>query len=142
MHTFNIKMKARTLILGMVIIAMLLAGAYAYNEYNRKAANLSKVEPTLIVAAKTLVSDYLTDEGVANKKYLGKIIEVKGVVISRDEQNIVLGDGAATNNVSCTLDDKGQKSILPNPGTALIVRGVCTGFLIDVELNRCVIINE
>lgn len=127
----------------IILLSIVLGGAYLYNEYNIRPLELSTAKAALSVDASTIVSDYLTNEETANKKYLGKIIEVSGSVAGGDGRNILLGDAQEINNVSCTLDaDRQKEFVLPPAGTHLIVRGVCTGFLIDVELNRCVIIND
>jgi hypothetical protein len=136
-------MKRRSLIVSIILLAVVLAGAYAYKEYNRKPADLAISKAALFVNAKTLVSAYLANEEEANKKYLGKIIEVKGTVVSTGELNIILGDETSTNNVSCMLDSaRHATSVLPQPGTQVTVKGICTGFLLDVELNRGLIVNH
>lgn len=135
------------LLLGCLAIAA-IAAMYGYKEFNRKPANLSNIKPEAIVSVDSIVAVYAIDEVAANKKYLGKTIQVSGFVAEVNNQqdtllNVVLGNTESINNVSCLLD-KNQLDNLKYciVGRPISIKGICTGFLADVELNRCVIIVE
>ncbi len=138
-------MKKRYILFGFGIIVILLA-AYAYYEYNRKAPDLINKEAVENTTASLILSDYTNNEDSANKKYLGKIIQVKGTITEIQNQQdtsitILLGDTLQTGNVSCLMDSKHLESVRKlTLGNVVNVKGICTGFLMDVELNRCVIV--
>jgi hypothetical protein len=138
--------KKYTLFSIAVIIA--IAGIYGYNEYNRKPAYLSDIKPQIIVSVDSIVAAYLNDETNANKKYLGKTILVSGNVAEINNQqdtlvNVFLGNTDGINKVSCLLDKKQLENLkYCNIGKPISIKGICTGFLTDVELNRCVIIKN
>lgn len=127
----------------VLLIAALVAAAVAYKEYNRKPADLATLKPALEVAADDLIAAYATDEAKANQQYLGKVVDVTGVVSGGSTgKNILLGTNL-TAKVSCLLDSAHTlQSTSIKPGDKLRMRGVCTGFLLDVELNRCVVVND
>ncbi len=118
---------------------------YAYKEYNRRPADLSTVKPDVIVTAVDLVNAFETDEGKANVKFNGKTLLVKGVVAEINNQqdtllNIYLGKNEAMHKVSCAVNIRNKEmKHTPVVGDIIAVKGICTGFLQDVEMNRCVI---
>lgn len=119
---------------------------YFFKEYNRKPADLKEAKPAFNVSVQDIVSEFDNSEDAANKKYAGKIIEVKGlitnVVYKQDTlSSITLGEGM--HGVCCTLDRKHFiKSGLYREKDTITVKGICTGYLLDVEMNRCVVVME
>lgn len=137
----------RLVITGLIIL-LLAVGIYAYREYNRKPADLSGLAATERVSASELAALYSTDEESADKKYLGKVVEVSGLVMMMENEHdtaltIFLGDSMQTGRISCLMDKnyiKKMKKIMT--GYPIKIKGICTGYLMDVELNRCVIVKE
>lgn len=126
----------------LVLIAVLV---YAYTEYNRKPSDLFSVVPQARVTASELVGKYSNDEQKANGLYLGKNIEVTGMISEINNQhdtlmNVMLGDHEDLHRVSCLLDRKYIMLVKQKkPGDKITLKGICTGYLMDVELNRCVL---
>jgi hypothetical protein len=138
------KLKRKYILAALVV--MLLAGWYAYREYNRKPADLTSLKPVAGMDAVQLAGLYEADESKADSLYLGKAIDVSGTIADIQNQqdtliNILLGDKDAMHRVSCLMNNAYATEIKKyKPGDALTIRGICTGYLMDVELNRCVII--
>ena len=134
----------RKKIIWTLLIIIVAVSFYVYREYNRKPADLSKTKPAFSIAAKDIANEFETDETAATKKYAGKIIEVTGVIASAVYQqdtliNLILGEGL--HKVGCQLDENHTAGIQHYQETnTIIVKGVCTGYLMNVELNRCVIV--
>lgn len=126
------------------IIAVAALMFYMYREYNRRPADLSGTKPAYNLSAKALANEFENDETAATAKYAGKIIEVSGVIDAAEYRqdsliNILMGDGL--HKVSCQLDDNHKMNDKHyRQQDAVTVRGMCTGFLLNVELNRCVIV--
>lgn len=131
-----------------IILAICILGAffYAYKEYNRKPADLLSVKPIANIDATNLLTIYASDEQKANALYLGKPIDVTGVISEIQNQqdtlvNVMLGKADDMHRVSCLLDQQNLKQIRKyKQGNTITLRGICTGYLMDVELNRCVVI--
>lgn len=136
--------KFRKLLLPFLLLLMIAGAFYAYKEYNRKATILNDTKPAFIVTAPELLTDYENDEAAANKKYLGKIVQVSGYIntISNSGDtvlNISIGDGL--HKLSCKMH-KSQAAIINQykPAQLVKIKGVYTGYLMDVEINNCVIV--
>jgi hypothetical protein len=124
-----------------------ICAIYAYKEFNRKPENLSNIKPQVIVSADSIIAAYETDEAKANAQFLGKTILVNGIVSEMNNQhdtllNVILGNDGL-HNVSCLLDNKQLENFRKySVGKPVSIKGICTGFLADVELNRCVIVSN
>ena len=132
----------------VIIIILLAVSLYAYKEYNRKPADLTNIKPEETVTAPALLAAFRIDEEKANKSFLGKTLMVTGVIreINNEEDtllNIFLGEDKAIEKVSCMMDmRKKDQFINLKIGQQISLLGFCTGYLQDVEMNRCVIINS
>lgn len=97
------------------------------------------------MAATELFEQFDADETAANAKYLDKVIEVEGSVLSVSEEEesitITLEAGGMLGGVICQLDPltKHEKTSFAE-GEKLKIKGICTGMLMDVVLVRCVIL--
>jgi tRNA_anti-like len=135
-------------ILVIAILIVIGAGIYFYKEYNRKPADISNVVPAASLTAVALVDSYESDEPNANKLYLGKTIQVTGAIAEINNQqdtlvNVLIGDSNSMHKVSCLLDNHYLASVKNySVRQQITIRGVCTGYLMDVEMNRCVIIEK
>ena len=134
------------------------AGWYGYKEYNRTNKDLENVKADFSLASNDLIKEYKANDSLADKKYLGKIIEVSGNVkkIEKDDTGyftIILGDTTSLSSVRCSIDTVHQQDAAElKEGSSAILRGACTGFKknellgedlgSDVELNRCAIIKK
>jgi tRNA_anti-like len=133
-------------ILLFIAIVSLIIAFFAYKEFNRKPADVSSLQVDNTLIADSLISDYESDEVKANKKYLGKVLIVTGNIAEIKKEsdtllNIIVGKVDAMHNVSCLLSNAEQKKVQSYAiGSKVSIKGVCTGFLADVELNRCIII--
>jgi hypothetical protein len=142
----------------LLIILACGAGIYAYKEYNRGNRDLGKTRPDVQIRAMDLIREYEASDSIANKKYLGRILEVEGNVkgIERDADGfytVILGDTAQSSAVRCSMDTVYREDAARlRAGSSAIIRGACTGFKkndfgipglgSDVELNRCAVIEK
>src|SRR5258708_5316198 len=147
-------MSRKKLILLVIIIVLAAAGFYAYKEYNRVNADVSGLQADYNIAATDLLKEFTANDSVANKKYLGKIIAVKGIVrqVSKDENGyctIVLGDTSSSmSSIRCSVDSVHTPDVINlGKGKTITVKGSLTGFKpddtgllgSDIEMNRCVL---
>ena len=135
----------KRIVLITLLIILFSAGIYIYKEYNRKPARLNNLPAVVNINADTLISQFALNEAEANKKYLGKVISVKGLINKIDNQQdtlltILLGNSLLSTSVSCLMDSSYIKlKKVFTPGVQITIKGICTGYLMDVELNRCVV---
>jgi len=130
------------LVVGIVCILLVVAMLFVYNKPHQSVDKADE-----LVDAKTLVTAFDENEEDANKRFLDKVLEVKGKVKEVIEQEntyiLLLGDDGLFSGVSCTLAPE-QDSVAYGlkAGDEVVVRGICTGFLLDVVLVNCKVVNE
>ncbi|WP_299217157.1 hypothetical protein [uncultured Aquimarina sp.] len=136
----------RILIAGGVII--LLAGAFIYfNIYNKPHIDVSAATPDLSMEAGVLLGEFLNNETEANSKYLEQIIQVSGTIAEidtdkNDNSIITLRKNDDIESVIChVLPEENKKASNLKIGQKINIKGICTGYLMDVILVKCVIIN-
>lgn len=124
-------------IAGIVCLILAVTALYFYNKPHQNAGSLST---DVSIDAVDLYNQYQKDEAAANKKFLDKIIEVKGMVTdvqqSGNTASVQLGAGEAMGGINCSLTGK---TALPSKGARITVKGKCSGMLMDVNLVDCVI---
>ena len=131
-----------------ILLIMIIAGIYGYKEYNRKVEDVSTAAPQEVINATEMLTAFTTDEAEANKKFAGKTVLVTGTVAEIINQqdtmmNVFLGDDTDVSKVSCLMDMRKKKSFKKiSVGKQISIKGICTGFLADVEMNRCVVVQE
>ena len=112
--------------------------------YNKPHSDTSAIKPEFSYNATNLCREYRKNEAMADKKLLDKVIEVMGTVSdtrhtdSTADIQLDTGDPEAT--INCSFLVTGDKKwSLPGKGSAVTVKGRCTGFLADVNLVDCVV---
>jgi hypothetical protein len=105
--------------------------------------NVSGEQAAGSLSARDLYLDFQHDENIANKKWLGKVIEVSGIVSAVNESPGYVSlnlKAVADGGVNCSIS---KKDLSPDErfktGDSLTIKGKCTGFLMDVNLVDCVI---
>jgi hypothetical protein len=130
----------------LIGIVGLIGGLIAYQMYTQPLKDMSNMDAEVQMSATDLYAAYDADEAAANAAYLGKIIEVTGVVQHIENGDggtatLVLDTGAALGSVLCRMDQqKGSDFNHLQPGQQVQVKGECVGKLIDVEFTRCILI--
>ena len=137
-------MKIRKIIISLLILAVV--GAFiGYRMYNKPHVNVASESADITITANKILANFSSDETTANTKYLDKIVQVKGVVAKVEKEN---GKGIVTletndnfGSVICHLTSEASKDLTIKTGQELTLKGICTGFLMDVILVKSVIVN-
>ncbi len=138
-------MKKNLKIILIVIATLAVAGAVTgYYLYNLKPKDLGKVKPDFKVTSAELQRSFEENEASAAAKYVNKIVEVTGKVssVERGENNSVnvsLETDSDFASVICTFPAEVSPDLL-KVGSQISVRGQCSGYLMDVLLNNCVLL--
>lgn len=98
------------------------------------------------ITATQLFHEFSTNEADAQKKYVPEKVDSRAVEVIGDikdtgqntdgEKYYVLNSGDEMFGVKCIMD-KGNLILHARPGDKVTVRGFCTGYNMDVVLNRC-----
>ena len=137
-------MLKKIIITGVILAA--LGGGYGYYLWNKPHAAIGK--PDVTTTATELASEFGKDEDAAAKKFMGDaaktlVIQVSGKIseVKNDTSGITiaLDTGNPINGVSCVLDPftKGKRTDY-KVGEDIILKGLCTGKAMDVNIDRCV----
>lgn len=144
-------MKRKKIIWTIVLTLLVViagAGFYAYKEYNRKNKDLKQEKADFSLAATDLISEFAANDTASNSKYLGKVVEVSGLIkdIVKDEKGyytIVIGDTASMSSVRCSMDSVHNADAgLVSKGNPVSMKGICTGYMADALLGSDVILNR
>jgi hypothetical protein len=128
--------------LGVVLLLVIVIIGVALYYYNLKPKDLREVKPDFFLSATELQQAFDLNEADATTKYVNKVVEVTGEILSakpgeKDSYNIALKTGNESSMVNCNFP------VLSDPeafhvGDSITLRGVCSGYLMDVLLNNCV----
>lgn len=140
-------MTKRTILLSAFLLALAAAVAIYFLVYNKPHKDAANLKPEHEISATELYAQYSSNEADADALYLGKMIEITGILekISTDEMGVTslfLAVESDMDNVICELDEIYKKEVPGlNPGNTVKVRGWCSGSMGDVIISRCVIVD-
>lgn len=135
-----------TLLVVVAMVALSLLGGYLYVRYMPEKS-ISKQAPDFSMTATELAGEFDADPAASNNKFIDRVIEVTGVVseISTDQNNaivFILREKETPTGVLCTLNEKfTPKAERYKVGDTVVLKGICTGMLFEVVLNRCIIVD-
>ena len=138
-------MKPFVKIVLFVVFFVALAGILtALILFNMQHKNLQKAKPDYVISAVDLQKAFEENESLAVSTYVNKVLEVTGTIESvktgeNNVRSIVLKTGSDFSTVICTFPRETDPAKF-TPGNQITVRGDCSGFLMDVLLNNCVIL--
>jgi hypothetical protein len=122
----------------VVIVVAILAWSFVFKKAD---LSVSGQKVAFEIIAPDLLKAFEAKEDSANKKFNGKVISVTGTVaeVKEDPQNIsvYLKEKEATSGVMCSFDKSAVKSQDFKVGQQIRLKGICTGYLMDVLLNKC-----
>ena len=126
------------------LLAITLIIFFGLKEYNKPHVNVVKATPDIITNSEEIINEFQDNEGFANKKYLDQIVQVSGRIskIEASENNDIiitfLNNKTSFGTVICHLSSSENKELINlKEGQNIVVKGICTGYLMDVILVRC-----
>jgi hypothetical protein len=123
-----------------VLMITVTGAVVGYKMYNKPHRNVEAVK-AVQVSSIELVTAYENNEAEANAKYLDKVLEVKGEImeVSKNQKGepVITLKGTDMSGIICTIEGTATSGIRPN--SSVVIKGICTGFLTDVVMVRCII---
>lgn len=125
-----------------IIIAIIISGVFfIHNVYNKPHTDVAETLVEIRISADKIVEDFSLDETIANRNYLDKTIAVKGVISATKIENnkgiVTLKTNDDFGSVLCYLSTESTRKInLLRVGDTTVVKGICTGYLMDVVLIK------
>ena len=135
--------RKRQIILSVIVLCLLIGGAWGFYEYSRPHASAGDKKTEIIISADSLYASFSNNELSASKKFIGKIAEVAGVVqdiaISNKKPVVFLRtSGLGVINCLMATDSATVFSTIKK-SVEIVIKGKCSGYLMDVNLVDCVI---
>ena len=105
------------------------------------------MQPEVEISSDTLLALFQADEPLANATYVQKTIEVQGVVKEITETNnrysVLLQSKNDSSHVICDMAPIKIRELKKlKAGQSVRLKGICKGFLMDVIMLNCVLVNE
>jgi hypothetical protein len=127
-------------------LAAVIGGGVGYYMWNKPHAEIG--QPNFTTTATALAAEFSADEAKATEKYVGTmdkmvVVQVSGTIASVENDtsgvSIALETGDPINGVSCVLDKFTKQAKTDfKVGEPITLKGICTGKLTDVVIDRCV----
>jgi len=130
-------------IMAAILVILVTGAAYGWYLYNKKPADTRQQAAAAQTEATALVKSFQQNESMANKQYTDKLIIVSGKVSGRNIDNdghatVFLETGDPLAAITCSFYNEEVKTVKNLPvGSAVRIKGICTGMLTDVILNKC-----
>ena len=117
------------------------------NCYNKPHRDIRSSKPDLALNSEYLLNEFLQDEVAANKRYTDNIIQIEGTIfkVSTSDGNsvITIKNNNSESSIICQLLPEDNINALKlKKGEKVIIKGICNGFLLDVIMVRCIIVNN
>ncbi len=133
----------RQIILSVVVLCILIAAAWGFYEYARPHASAADKRTDVVIGADSLYASFTNDEAGANKKYINKVAEVTGIVQDitiSDRKPVVFLRTSGPGVINCLMAmDSATVFSTVKKNTQTVIKGKCSGYLLDVNLVDCVI---
>ena len=124
-----------------------IGALYGYREYNRTLPSTRDLEPAFKLETSDFVKQFEIDESKANAKYVDQTINVHGLAhsiqITDTSAVVLLNDGYSSTSVVCQFENESIEEMKKiKRGDEVTVKGICSGYLVDVVMVRCVLDKE
>jgi hypothetical protein len=132
------KLKIALILLFVAALAAFLAVKWVYKKAD---VSVKSRKVDIQIDASALLQKYEMQEDSANSLFLNKVVAVSGTIdkISRNEEGIsvYLKNKEDISGVICSFDKSAIDTLLLKQGEQIRVKGICTGYLMDVVLSKC-----
>ncbi|MFM7016561.1 MAG: OB-fold protein [Bacteroidota bacterium] len=143
-------MKKLKIVIIVVVVGGLAAAGIGKYFFDKKTVGLEEAKADFTLTCDSVFNSFYTNKAEANKKFIGKTIQLDGVVSSVDTSNgnvsVIYKVNNEMGNVVCRMDSTDAPKVNVKEGQSLSLKGECTGYeddmLIEVSFNRCVLVNK
>jgi preprotein translocase subunit YajC len=137
-------MRHKQKLLFIVLLVISLVIFFVIRQYNKPHIDVFNSTPDIVTNSHVLLDEFQKNESLANSKYLDKIVQINGRIskIEASENNDIIvtliNDISTLGTVICHLSSKENKKLNNlKEGQNVVIKGICTGYLMDVILIRC-----
>ena len=140
-------MTKKILVILSVFLILIVGGMLVYTYIFRDAEkSVQSSTAEINISSADLLQAYESNEQKANGLYLDKIIQVAGRIDSIIDDGsyitLTLKDADDMAGVLCSFDKTAWNVGSLNVGDPIVIKGQCTGYLLDVVLVKCAIVSN
>ncbi len=131
----------------ITVLTISMIGALGYMLFfDKPHIDISDSLPNITLSSNILIHDFESNENKANKKYLEQIIQVTGTITeisnTKNKGIVTLSNEDSLGSIMCHLSPLENKKIKAlKKGQNITIKGLCTGYLMDVILIKCSIVD-
>lgn len=140
-------MKIRYAII-IVLVVIVVGAGIGLKMFFKPHADVNKMKADFKVEAPSLIDEFQKTEDAATTKYSEKVLEISGKLASKSQLPngttlLMLED--EMQGISCQLDSNwvaDNQAIIESlqPGSAVTVKGVCKGYLMEIKVSPAVVV--
>lgn len=130
-------MKLTYKIIIVLLLLGIIGGSYGFYLFNKPVESLAQKTADHNVSAEALLADFENNETDANTKYLDKVVQVSGEVGKIENKSIYIKTGNPLSFIIFEMEEEQNISGI-SPGDQVTLKGLCTGYLMDVVIIRSV----
>jgi len=128
-----------------LVIIVIVGGLYGIYSYNKNPVDTRDESADFEISAPGIVKEFSANEDASTKKYVDKILivtgEIKEIDISTSTLFLDGSDPLITITCSFYANESNRLKKLKS-GDIVKVKGKCTGKLIDIVMNNCILVNS
>ncbi|GAA4278612.1 OB-fold protein [Aquimarina mytili] len=138
--------KTKIILINAVLIIILAVIFISVTVFNKPHTDVSENTPNFYLEATNVLEEFQDNETQANTKYLEQVLQITGTISElniTDEKGVIsLSDNDSFGSVMCHIDAKENSKLTTlKVGQMITIKGICTGYLMDVVLVKCIILN-
>lgn len=132
-------MKKKLLLLALILV--IIAAVAAFYQFNKTHPDLHSEKAEYSLTSNELAKAFTENEESATAEYSDAILAIEGEVSSIENQGdtlytvYLLGEGLSS--VACEMNSKAEADGIKE-GEVVKIKGICSGYLLDVILVQCV----
>jgi hypothetical protein len=127
----------------LIILALAIVGAFITWKvvFRKSDTSVASKKADVEITADSLFASFEGDETKANSLYLNKIVLVSGLIsevtVTETGYSVYLKNPDDISGILCGFNGKLQNEDNLKTGAVVKIKGICTGYLMDVVLNKC-----
>ncbi|NNE76417.1 MAG: hypothetical protein HKN31_05025 [Pricia sp.] len=129
----------------MVLLLVVFGVIIAMYYYNKPHLDVRESDAAYVLTAQNLITEYQQNETETNQKYSENVIQVKGKIFEistlKGNSVITLKDDSLDSSIIChMMPEENMKALQLKRGLDIEIKGICTGYLLDVIMVRCTLV--
>jgi len=135
----------KILTIGLILIIICLF--FILKLYNKPFIDIKNSKARIEVTVENILFEFQSNERLASEKYVDNLILIKGEIadisISNGNTIITLKDKNDISSVICQmLAEDNLNALKLEKGDEIIIKGICTGYLLDIMMVRCILTKD